>query len=164
LKIHPIRGNVDTRLRKLYDISCGLDALALAEAGLQRLGRTDVITQAIPLEIMLPAAGQGAIGLEIRSDDHPTRGIIMPLDHPPTHAAVAAERSLLAALQAGCSAPVGVLGQVEGECLTLAARVLAPDGSAKLENRRTGIVSEAELLGRQVAESLLAQGAGQWIT
>jgi hydroxymethylbilane synthase len=164
LKIHPIRGNVDTRLRKLYDRSCGLDALALAEAGLQRLGRTDVITQAIPLEIMLPAAGQGAIGLEIRSDDQSMRGIIMPLDHPPTHAAVAAERSLLAALQAGCSAPVGVLGQVEGECLTLAARVLAPNGSEKLENRRTGIISEAESLGRQVAESLLAQGAGRWIT
>jgi len=166
LQIRPIRGNVDTRLRKLRDTSfgSGLDALVLAEAGLRRLGLAAAITQAIPLEIMLPAAGQGALGLEIRSDDQSTRRIVMLLDHPPTHAAVAAERALLAALQAGCSAPVAVLGQVEGNRLTLVGRVLHPDGSEKLETQQSGDIAEAEPLGRRVAEMLLAQGAGPWIT
>jgi hydroxymethylbilane synthase len=163
LEIRPIRGNVDTRLRKLRDKSLGLDALVLAEAGLQRLGRADVITQAISLEIMLPAAGQGALGLEIRSDDEITRQIAMSLDHPPTHAAVTAERSVLAALEAGCSAPVAVLGQVEVDRLMLVARILAPDGSEKVEARQTGPAIEAESLGRQVAGALLAQGAGRWL-
>ena len=128
LQIRDIRGNVDTRLRKLHE--GGYDALLLAEAGLRRLGLDHEIAEAVPLEIVLPAAGQGALGLETRDEDASARRIVAPLDHPPTHAAVRAERALLAALEGGCLAPVAALGRVEGERLTLTGRVIGHDGGA----------------------------------
>jgi hydroxymethylbilane synthase len=158
LRIKDIRGNIDTRLRKLR--SGGYDALVLAEAGLQRLGLADQITQTLPLEIMLPAAGQGALGIETRADDAATRRIVAALDHPPTHAAVAAERAMLESLGAGCLTPVGAFGQVVGDSLTLIGRALDENGARQWEARQAGTVADALDLGCRVAEALLSQGAG----
>ena len=102
-----IRGNVETRLRKLEQGD--FDALILAEAGLRRLGLDEHIAQVLPLELLLPAVGQGALALETRGDDRATRQLVAGLDHPPTHAAVLAERAMLAALQGGCLAPIAAL-------------------------------------------------------
>ncbi len=108
LQIKDIRGNVDTRLRKLAE--GGYDALVLAEAGLRRLGLDRHIAQVLPCEIVLPAPGQGAMAIETRADDERTRRIVADFDHPPTRAAVTAERTLLSALEGGCLAPVAALG------------------------------------------------------
>ena len=152
LQMKDIRGNVDTRLRKLHE--GGYDALLLAEAGLRRLGLAHEIAQAVPLEIVLPAAGQGALGLETRTEDASARRIVAPLDHPPTHAAVRAERALLAALEGGCLAPVAALGRVDGDRLTLTGRVIGHDGAQMLEARQDAPAADAEILGRRVAEDL----------
>ena len=103
LEMRDIRGNVDTRLRKLREGH--YEAIVLAQAGLDRLGLTKHITQILPLGLMLPAVGQGALGIEARADDAATREALACLDHPPTHAAVKAERAMLAALHGGCMAP-----------------------------------------------------------
>ena len=159
LKMQDIRGNVDTRLRKLRE--GGYDAVVLAEAGLRRLGLAGQITQRLPLEIVLPAVGQGALALETRLDDAATRACVAQLDHPPTHAAVLAERALLATLEGGCTAPVAALGRTEGGQLTLIGRVVSLDGAELLEAQETAPVADSQMLGRRVAESLLAQGAGK---
>jgi hydroxymethylbilane synthase len=157
LQMNDIRGNLDTRLRKLQAGDC--NAIVLAEAGLQRLGFADRISQVLPLEIMLPAASQGALGLETRADDESSRRIVAQLDHAATHAAVSAERSLLASLRAGCLAPVAALAQMEDDRLTLIGRVVGIDGAGRLEASRTASLAEAHNLGRRVAEDLSAQGA-----
>jgi hydroxymethylbilane synthase len=118
------RGNVDTRLAKLA--AGEADATLLAAAGLARLGRPDVGV-AIELDVMLPAPAQGAVGIEARTDDHVTRGLLEVLDHPSTHRCVLAERALLAALHAGCHSPVAALAGMDG---TMRAELLAEDGSA----------------------------------
>jgi hydroxymethylbilane synthase len=161
LEMKDIRGNIDTRLRKLHESD--YDAVVLAEAGLRRLGFEAQITQMLPLDIMLPAPGQGALALEIRADDEPTRRTVAQLDHPPTHAAVAAERAMLAALQGGCLGPIAALGQVEVGRLTLIGRVLGRDGVRRIEAHETATLAEAVALGRQVADALLTQGAGELI-
>jgi len=161
LELKDIRGNVDTRLRKLAEGP--YDALVLAEAGLRRLGRPDAITQALPPSIMLPAVGQGALGLETRNDDHPLRELLEQLDHPPTHAAVLAERAMLAALAGGCLTPIAAWGRPEGEQLVLSGRVLSPDGIQKIETSLAGSPGDAALLGNRAAEELLAQGAAELI-
>jgi len=161
LQMEDVRGNVETRLRKLR--RGDFDALVLAEAGLLRLGLDGQITQKLPLEIMLPAPGQGALGLETRAQDASTHRLAAELDHRATRAAVSAERMMLSALQAGCLAPVAALGQVEEGRLTLVGRVLSRDGARMLESADGAPPSEAEVLGRRVAEALLAQGAGELI-
>lgn len=161
LRMQDIRGNVDTRLRKLRQGD--YDAIVLAEAGLQRLGLTDAIRQVLPLELALPAVGQGALGIESRSDDQSVRQAVAPLDHPTTHAAVMAERSMLAALRGGCLAPVAALARRTNLDLTLVGRVFSPDGSRKLEATESAAPQEAEQLGQRVADLLLAQGAAELI-
>jgi len=161
LRMKDIRGNIDTRLRKLAE--GGYDALVLAEAGLRRLGLDQHITQVLPWEIVLPAPGQGAMALETRADDEPTRRIVAQLDHLPTRAAVTAERTLLAALQGGCLAPVAALGRIDGDRLTLVGRVLSCDGARRIEAGDSAAVAEAVALGRHVADALLTQGAGELI-
>jgi hydroxymethylbilane synthase len=161
LQMKEIRGNVDTRLRKLAE--GGYDALVLAEAGLRRLGLEQHIAQVLPWEIVLPAPGQGAMALEIRFDDEPTRHIAAELDHPPTRAAVTAERAMLATLQGGCLAPVAALGRVEAGRLTLVGRVLDRDGVRRIEAADSAPLGEAAALGRHVADALLTQGAGELI-
>jgi hydroxymethylbilane synthase len=161
LQLRDIRGNVDTRLRKLNEGQ--YDALILAEAGLRRLGRDDRIRQVLPPEIMLPAVGQGALGLETRVDDLSTRAIVARLDHLATHTAVLAERAMLAALHGGCMAPIAAWARLENGSLVLTGRVLARDGTRKLEASLFDVTDEPEALGRRVAEELLAQGAAELI-
>jgi hydroxymethylbilane synthase len=159
LQMKDVRGNVETRLGKLQQGD--FDALILAEAGLRRLGLAAHIAEVLPLGLMLPAVGQGALGLETRIDDAATRQIVAVLDDPSTQAAVLAERAMLARLQGGCLAPIGGLGQVEGGQLTLLGRVISHDGAHLLEARQTAPTSQAEMLGLEVAEALLTQGAGE---
>ncbi|MCE5267535.1 MAG: hydroxymethylbilane synthase [Planctomycetaceae bacterium] len=161
LQVKAIRGNVDTRVRKLRE--GGYDALLLAEAGLRRLGLANEIAQTVPLDVMLPAPGQGAMAIETRADDARSRESVRPLDHPATHAAVRAERAMLTALEGGCLAPVAALGRVDGGRLTLRGRVIGHDGVELLEACQEAPVADAELLGRLVAQTLLAQGAGELI-
>jgi hydroxymethylbilane synthase len=131
LQFKDIRGNVETRLRKLEQGEC--DALVLAEAGLRRLGLERHIDRVFPFDIMLPAIGQGALGLETRADDRTARLIAEKLDDPPTHIAVLAERAMLSALEGGCLAPIAAFGRVEDGRLTLAGRVVGRDGRKKLD-------------------------------
>lgn len=161
LRMLDVRGNVDTRLRKLSDGE--YDALILAHAGLQRLGLDGHIREILSERVMLPAVGQGALGIEIRSANRELREAFLPLDDAPTRAAVTAERAMLAALRGGCLAPVGAKGQVESDRLILRGVVLSADGSTRLEAHETGAPLDAEQIGRQVAERLLQQGAGDLI-
>ncbi len=159
LHMKDVRGNVETRLGKLQQGD--FDALILAEAGLRRLGLAAHIAEVLPLGLMLPAVGQGALGLETRSDDAPTRQTVAVLDDPSTRAAVLAERAMLGRLQGGCLAPIAGLGQVERGQLTLIGRVVSHDGAQLLEACQTAPSFQAEMLGLEVAEALLAQGAGE---
>ncbi|HEY76376.1 MAG TPA: hydroxymethylbilane synthase [Thermoflexia bacterium] len=157
LRIADIRGNVDTRLRKVEEGR--YDAAILAVAGLVRLGRADRITEVLSPEIMLPAVGQGALAVEVRADDERIRSLVAPLDHSPTRAATTAERAFLARLGGGCHAPVGAYAEVDGHQIHLRALVASPDGRTIIRGARQGATSEAEALGWALAEDLLARGA-----
>jgi hydroxymethylbilane synthase len=157
LNMSDIRGNVDTRLRKLHQ--GGYDAIVLAAAGIERLGFSDQITEILPLEVILPAVGQGALGLESRSDDPAVQQAIGPLDDADAHRAVLAERALLAALHGGCLAPIAAWARGDADLLTLTARVLSGDGAERLEATLSGPASLPEQLGVQVADALIGQGA-----
>ena len=161
LNVLPIRGNVDTRLRKLDEGE--FDGVVLAEAGLTRLGFMGPNANTIPRDIMLPAVGQGALGLEIRANDEVTATVLEKLDDRPTHQAVLAERSLLSALRGGCLAPVGAWGRCDGEQLTLDAVVLSADGKHRLAVQKSADLDQAVHLGRDAAEDLLSQGAADLI-
>jgi hydroxymethylbilane synthase len=161
LRVEDIRGNVDTRLRKLDDGE--YDAIILAEAGLKRLGWSQRIADVIPPSVMLPAVGQGALGVEARSDDFVTRQVLASLDDAASHAAVLAERALLAELRGGCLAPVGAWGRVTDGRLLLDAAVLSLDGQRRLAASATGFLEEAVDIGLQVARQLLDQGAQELI-
>jgi hydroxymethylbilane synthase len=157
LRFVDIRGNVETRLRKLEGE--GLDALVLAEAGLQRLGLADAITEILDGQWLLPAAGQGALGLECRVNDLATMGLLSKLNDPPTAAAVRAERAMLHGLGGGCHVPIGAATRVDGQVLTLRGVVLLPDGSRRIAGQMTSALRDAEALGRRLADELLAEGA-----
>jgi hydroxymethylbilane synthase len=152
-----IRGNVETRLRKLAEQN--LDALVLAQAGLERLGLGTHITEILDPVWMLPAVGQGALGLECRADDAATLTLLRELDDPPTHQAVLAERALLRGLGGGCQVPVGASSSVTGNDLTLRGVVIRPDGTRRIEGRVGGPLPAAVQLGQQLAEHLLWLGA-----
>jgi hydroxymethylbilane synthase len=161
LDVVAVRGNVDTRLRMVTDGA--LDAVVLARAGLSRLGRESAVTEVIDPIQMLPAPGQGALAVECRADDADTRDLLAGLDDPMTRAAVTAERTLLAALEAGCSAPVGALAEVgdgdQGPELYLRGVVAAVDGSANVRLSTTGPLDDAAGVGRRLAAELFAEGA-----
>ena len=161
LRVEEIRGNVETRLRKLDEGQ--YDAIVLAEAGLRRLGMIDRIVHVIPRQIMLPAVGQGALGIEARAGDEATLALLAPLDYAATHQAVLAERTLLLTLRGGCLAPVGAWARLEQGHLALDAVVLSGDGMRKLKSQGTASPSDAIPLGRRVAELLLDQGAAELI-
>ncbi|MBN1909868.1 MAG: hydroxymethylbilane synthase [Pirellulales bacterium] len=152
LDVQDIRGNVDTRLSKLD--AGEFDAIVLAQAGLERLGLAERIAQVLPPDVMLPAIGQGALGVEIRVDNIETRQALAPLDHPASRAAVLAERAMLHALEGGCSAPIGAWARVENNFLTLSGRVLEPDGTHRLDATASASMSDPETLGRDVAAQL----------
>jgi hydroxymethylbilane synthase len=161
LELVPVRGNVDTRLAKVT--SGELDAVILARAGLARLDRLDVITETLDPIQLLPAAAQGALAIECRSDSAELIELLAGLDDPDTRAAITAERSLLAALEAGCTAPVGALAEVsagdDGPELYLRGSVTAIDGSDAVRLSATGPVNEAAEIGRRLAAELLTDGA-----
>jgi hydroxymethylbilane synthase len=161
LEIVPIRGNVDTRLAKVGD---QLDAVVLAVAGLHRLGRTEAITELLDPIQVLPAAAQGALAIECRESDADARSLLAPLDDHATRAAVAAERSLLTALEAGCTAPVGALAEVtEGDDgvleVFLRGSVTAIDGSDAVRLSASGPLNNAEEIGQRLAAELIDLGA-----
>ncbi len=159
LNVIDIRGNVETRLRKLHE--SGIDALILAEAGLRRLGLDASITEILDPAWMLPAVGQGALGLECRSHDAATLALVQQLNHGPTQQAVLAERTLLRALGGGCQVPLGVRTRSEGDQLVLHAAVVSVDGRQRIEAAGRGPANDPEALGRRVAEDLLARQAGR---
>lgn len=163
LQLVDLRGNVDTRLGK---VSSGeLDAVVLALAGLRRLARDGEVSEILDPIQVLPAPAQGALAIECRADDEQALAVLAALEHPDTRAAVVAERAVLAALEAGCSAPVGALAVVaegdDGAEVFLRASVTAVDGSAAVRQSATGAVTDAEGVGRRLAADLLAGGADQ---
>jgi hydroxymethylbilane synthase len=166
LEFKDIRGNVDTRIALARDGA--VDAVVLARAGLARLGRLAEVAEVIDPLQMLPAPGQGALAVECRMDDPATITLLSVLDDPDTRAAVTAERALLAALEAGCSAPVGALAEIvegqDGVELSLRGFVGAVDGSFDLRRSVVGPVGEAESIGRRLASILLEDGADRLVS
>jgi hydroxymethylbilane synthase len=150
-----LRGNVDTRLRKLDEGH--YDAIVLAAAGLRRLGWGERIRELIDVEVMCPAAGQGALAIETRDDGGAGHEIARKLDHAETNAAVTAERSLLATLEGGCQVPIGAHAKFDGGVLHLMAVVASPDGTRVMRDRAEG--RDALALGRELGERMLASGA-----
>jgi hydroxymethylbilane synthase len=157
LRIVDLRGNVETRLRKLREQD--LDAIVLAEAGLLRLGLGDSITEILDPTWMLPAVGQGAIGLECRADDVETRHFVEALNDPATWSAVRAERAMLWGLGGGCLVPIGALTTIEGDFLTLRGAVLSADGSRKVVDTHRGPIEQPLNVGSELAARLLTAGA-----
>ncbi len=156
LQVLDLRGNVDTRLRKLREGQ--YEAIVLAVAGLERLGHAEAISQVLPLDLMLPAVGQGALCVEVRASDEATRALIAPLDHAPTRQAAEAERALLRWLEGGCQVPVGAHAEIDGDRVRLQGLVAALDGSRLVRDAIHGPAAEAEALGIELAERLLATG------
>ncbi|MEU7793420.1 hydroxymethylbilane synthase [Micromonospora tulbaghiae] len=169
LEVTPIRGNVDTRLGRVLGPDADLDAVVLARAGLNRIGRADVITETLDPMLMLPAPAQGALAVECRADDQDVIELLALLDHAPSRAAIVAERALLATLEAGCSAPVAAYAVLaEGEPtdegdvnqeIYLRGAVISPDGSRDLRLSRTGTPADAAEIGKALAAELLELGA-----
>lgn len=157
LQVIPMRGNVDTRLRKLDDGE--LDAIVLACAGLIRLGHATRITCALSPSESLPAIGQGALAIECRSDDAQTRARLATLDDQPTAQAVAAERAFLARLAGDCKTPLAAHAVLSGEQLTIDGLVGSVDGSTLLRGRKEGAAADAARCGRELAEELIERGA-----
>jgi hydroxymethylbilane synthase len=161
LTVVPLRGNVDTRLRKLAEGE--FDAIVLAHAGLSRLGRAGEATEVLDPLLMLPAPAQGALAIECRDDDAELRELLAALDDEYTRAAVTAERALLAELEAGCSAPIAALAEVaegdEGPEIYLRGAVFSPDGGFALRLSRTGTLADAAEVGRALARDLREEGA-----
>jgi len=153
--IRPLRGNVDTRLHKLE--AGDYDAIILAAAGLNRLGKTQLIRQVIPVEVMTPAAGQGALAIEIRRGDTSTRELIAFLDDADARAATTCERALLNRLGGGCQVPIGAFAEIRGGAIHLNGLVAHPDGTKLLRESREGVDPIA--LGEEVGQALLRRGA-----
>lgn len=152
-----LRGNVGTRLRKLDEGH--YDAILLAVAGLERLELSDRITYKLPVETSIPAAGQGAVGIECRSDDQATLSMLQRLNHESTFICVSAERAMSRSLNANCEAPVAAYARLVGKDLNLVGLVASLDGGQILTDKVTGDASQAEQLGIQLADKLIAQGA-----
>ncbi len=160
LDIRPLRGNVDTRLRKLDEGH--YDAIVLAAAGLVRLGLEHRIVERIPTDVLIPAIGQGVIAIETRADDEEVNALVAPLDHPPTRSAVEAERAFLRRLGGGCHVPIAAHAEILAEDSTrliLRGMIARADGTRLLRAHVIGPLAEPLVLGQQLAEHLIAQGA-----
>lgn len=155
LVIHPLRGNVDTRIRKLEEGE--YDAIILAAAGLTRLGKTELIKEVLSEDFMCPAAGQGALGIEIRAGDVTTAGYLIFLNDADARAATTCERALLNKLGGGCQVPIGAFAEVKDGVVSLTAIVAQPDGSLILREHQGG--TDPIALGEAVGETLLLRGA-----
>ncbi|MFZ0760120.1 MAG: hydroxymethylbilane synthase [Candidatus Sulfotelmatobacter sp.] len=159
LEIYPLRGNVDTRLRKLEQGE--YDGIILAASGLKRLGKTELIKQIIPDEIICPAAGQGALGIEIREGDSSTREHLEFLNNAAARASTTCERALLNRLGGGCQVPIGAFAEMRTGKLHLQALVADPDGSRLLRESRDGDLKDPEQLGNAVGDALLRRGGDE---
>ena len=159
IEILPLRGNLDTRLRKLENPRETLDAIVLAAAGVRRLGLEHRVAERIDHRIMLPAAGQGALCLEIRKDDTETAGLLEILNHEPTRTAVMAERSFLNRLEGSCQVPIAAHCRIENGRLLLEGLVADLDGKEVIRDTHSGPLEKAEGLGVELAERLLSRGA-----
>lgn len=157
LTVVPLRGNLDTRLRKLG--TEGLDAVVVAAAGVHRLGRQAEITETLSADVCLPAIGQGALGVEIREKDRQTQDLVGPLNHGPSVVTIAAERAFLARLGGGCQVPIAAYGTRDGNQLHLTALVIEPDGTGIVRGQRSGPDTRTEEIGTALAEDLLQDGA-----
>lgn len=158
LKIKDLRGNVQTRLRKLDDGE--FDAIILATSGLVRLGLGDRIRLRLSPEDSLPANGQGALGIECRSNDNEVKALLKPLEHEVSRICVLAERAMNRRLEGGCQVPIGAFAELEGETLTLRGLVGNPDGSQVIRGEMQGHMKDAEQIGTELANDLLDRGAG----
>jgi hydroxymethylbilane synthase len=156
LHIELLRGNLDTRLRKLHNGE--YDAIVLAAAGLMRMGWSNKVTEYLPPEVSLPAIGQGALGLEGRRNDRFVQTLVDKLEHRPTRTAVMAERALLKRLEGGCQVPIAAHATVKGDTLIMDGLIASVDGQRLVRGTIQGPASEAQSLGSQLAEKLLAQG------
>lgn len=159
LKIVDLRGNVDTRLRKLDEGQ--MDAIILAAAGLERLGHADRIREIIPTTVCLPAVGQGALAIECRSDNKEVREMLAFLNDLPTKQATDAERAFLGLIEGGCQVPIGVHAEVENDNVKIEAVIASLDGSKVLRNNITGPAVNAADLGRKLGQQMLAEGGEQ---
>ena len=159
LEVIDLRGNVGTRLSKLD--AGQYDAIILASAGLKRLGLQDRIRHTLSPELSLPAVGQGALGLECRADDQATLALILPLMHVETDTCVRAERAFNAYLEGGCQVPIAAYATLTGDTLSIEGRVGGVDGQILLVAQQQGLMTQAQQLGEQLAQDLLAQGAGE---
>jgi hydroxymethylbilane synthase len=159
IKILDLRGNVGTRLSKLDEGQ--YDAIILASAGLKRLGLSQRIAHEIEPDWMLPAGGQGAVGIECRTDDQKTLNYLAPLNHPTTASRVIAERAVNNKLQGGCQVPIGVFATINQQSIHIKGLVGEVDGSRMIQDEISGDVTDAEPLGIELAEKLLAAGAGE---
>lgn len=159
LEMVPLRGNINTRLRKLEEQQ--LDGIVIAAAGLIRMNLRHRVRQWLPLEIILPAVGQGALAIEVRGGDRDILALVSPLHDPPTALAVRAERAFLGRLGGGCQVPVGALGEWQDGLLRLQGMVAHPDGSRLFRSEASGSPEDPEGLGRRLAEELLARGASE---
>ncbi len=157
LRLLELRGNVDTRIEKLK--RGDYDAIVLAKAGLDRLGLSANISEVLPQNVSLPAAGQGAIGIEARTGDAETLRALMMLEDAETRSAVTAERSALAGLGGGCQVPIGAWARIENGKLALDVVVLSPDGRQRMWEKDSGSPEEAEAIGRRAAQKLRDSGA-----
>ncbi|MGD2156496.1 MAG: hydroxymethylbilane synthase [Anaerolineales bacterium] len=157
LQVLPLRGNVDTRLRKVNEGQ--YDAIILAAAGVTRLELKKNIAQYLTFDFMLPAPGQGALAVQCREDDVQTLSILRAIDHPPTRLAVTAERAFLAALGGGCSLPVGALATVKGNQIELQGVIVSPDGSETLRLQDTH--TDPHKLGQELAQQAFTKGAAE---
>jgi len=157
LKISQLRGNLNTRLKKLDEGQ--FDAIILAAAGVKRLGWADRITEYLPPDVSLPAIGQGALGIETRIDDKEINKLVLFFDHPATSIAVRAERALLKRLEGGCQVPIAAHGEVKGNNLNLIGLVASTDGKKVIKDSVSGTTDKAEALGIELAEKLLKMGA-----
>jgi hydroxymethylbilane synthase len=158
LRILDVRGNVDTRVRKALEAEGPYDAMLLAHAGLERLGLSDVVSEVLPFEVVLPAPAQGALGIQCR-DEALILSLLAPLDHEETRRAVEAERAFLVGLGGGCSLPVAAYGVIDGGSLHLRGRVTTPDGRRQLDVSNSAPPADAIGLGSRLAEAALARGA-----
>ena len=158
LEIVPLRGNIDTRLKKLETEN--LDGIILAGAGLKRMGWEDQITELIDPEIILPAMGQGAVGIEARRYDPDMLGLILPLDDDVTHLALEAERAMVGKLEGGCQIPIGAYATLDDRTLKLRGLVASLDGKTVYQAEKEGSCDQARSIGIDVANELLEMGAG----
>ncbi|MBI1870377.1 MAG: hydroxymethylbilane synthase [Chlamydiae bacterium] len=161
LVVEEIRGNVSTRIKKVYEGP--LDAVVLAKAGMIRLGLEEWITQEFAFEEMLPAVGQGALAVEIRKDDREAQELLNPLQDEDLFCATGAERAFLDCLGGGCRLPIAAYGEVAGDELSLEGLVATPDGKKIIRKKIFGNKSDFEKLGKQLAQSMLEEGASKMI-